>query len=123
MPGGDRTGPWARGPRTGRAMGFCAGYPSPGYIASGGRGGRCFLRRGYGRGMGRGYGRGFGRGSRAEYGPWMDDDPAVAAEPRVWSAPSRNEEKAYLEEVRESLEREMDAIKKRLQELSEAVEE
>ncbi|MBN1664285.1 MAG: DUF5320 domain-containing protein [Deltaproteobacteria bacterium] len=31
MPGGDRTGPAGMGPMTGRAAGFCAGYPTPGY--------------------------------------------------------------------------------------------
>ena len=61
MPRGDRTGPEGRGPRTGRAMGHCAGYDSPGYMNDGGgrgmgRGG------GFGRGMGRGGGRGMGRG-------------------------------------------------------------
>ncbi len=32
MPGGDRTGPWGRGPMTGRATGYCAGYSVPGYM-------------------------------------------------------------------------------------------
>jgi hypothetical protein len=31
MPGGDRTGPAGMGPMTGRAAGYCAGYPMPGY--------------------------------------------------------------------------------------------
>jgi hypothetical protein len=50
MPGGDGTGPGGLGPMTGRAAGFCAGYPVPGYmnpIAGGGFWGR-------GRGGGRG---------------------------------------------------------------------
>ena len=39
MPGGDRTGPAGMGPMTGRAAGFCAGYPVPGYMNPvGGRG-------------------------------------------------------------------------------------
>ena len=33
MPGGDRTGPMGLGPMTGRAAGFCAGYPAPGYMS------------------------------------------------------------------------------------------
>lgn len=56
MPGGDRTGPQGMGPMTGRAAGYCAGYPVPGFANSypgGGFGG------GFGRG--RGYG-GFGGG-------------------------------------------------------------
>ncbi len=32
MPGGDRTGPLGLGPRSGRAAGYCAGYPVPGYM-------------------------------------------------------------------------------------------
>ena len=51
MPGGDRTGPLGAGPMTGRAAGYCAGYPAPGYMnpAPGG---------GYGPGAGWGRGRG-----------------------------------------------------------------
>ncbi|MEW6443770.1 MAG: DUF5320 domain-containing protein [bacterium] len=30
MPGGDRTGPFGWGPMTGRAAGYCAGFPAPG---------------------------------------------------------------------------------------------
>lgn len=30
MPWGDATGPWGMGPMTGRAAGYCAGYPIPG---------------------------------------------------------------------------------------------
>jgi len=30
MPGGDGTGPAGMGPMTGRAAGYCAGYPVPG---------------------------------------------------------------------------------------------
>lgn len=42
MPGGDRTGPGGMGPMTGRAAGYCAGYPIPGFmnpIPGGGFGG------------------------------------------------------------------------------------
>jgi len=39
MPGGDGTGPGGMGPMTGRAAGYCAGYPVPGFMnATGGRG-------------------------------------------------------------------------------------
>ena len=41
MPRGDRTGPQGAGPMTGRAAGYCAGYPVPGYanpIPTGGGG-------------------------------------------------------------------------------------
>jgi len=53
MPGGDRTGPMGLGPMTGRAAGYCAGYPVPGYMNPiPGRGG-------FGRGFGFGHGRGW----------------------------------------------------------------
>jgi len=32
MPFGDGTGPMGLGPMTGRAAGYCAGYPVPGYM-------------------------------------------------------------------------------------------
>ena len=32
MPAGDGTGPFGLGPMTGRAAGYCAGYPVPGYM-------------------------------------------------------------------------------------------
>jgi len=32
MPAGDRTGPLGLGPMTGRAAGYCAGYPVPGLM-------------------------------------------------------------------------------------------
>jgi hypothetical protein len=51
MPSGDRTGPAGIGPMTGRAAGFCAGYPVPGYMNPYGR--RGFFRQGRGRGYGR----------------------------------------------------------------------
>ena len=37
MPGGDGTGPRGMGPMTGRAAGFCAGYPSAGFANAGPR--------------------------------------------------------------------------------------
>ena len=55
MPGGDGTGPAGMGPMTGRAAGYCAGYPVPGGMNP-------VPRRGY---LGRG--RGGGRGWRNWY--------------------------------------------------------
>ena len=55
MPGGDGTGPAGLGPMTGRAAGYCAGYPVPGYMNP--VGGRGFW--GWGRGRGGGGGRGW----------------------------------------------------------------
>jgi len=92
MPGGDRTGPMGMGPMTGRAAGYCAGYPLPGFMnypagpvlgagvgygafpaaygpapygaASMPFGYRAGYLPAYGRGFGRGFGRGRGRGRR-----------------------------------------------------------
>lgn len=60
MPGGDGTGPRGLGPMTGRAAGYCAGHPVPGYMNpvfgrgawSGGAG---WFAYGRGRGGGRGW--------------------------------------------------------------------
>jgi len=93
MPFGDGTGPAGMGPMTGRAAGFCAGYPVPGYMnpvsgragfygvgmpAFGPYGAGAYgygmpyggwLRRGFGFGRGFGRGRGWGRG-RGRFGYW-----------------------------------------------------
>ena len=53
MPGGDGTGPAGMGPMTGRAAGYCAGYPVAGYMNP--VGGRGFWGRGRGGGGGRGW--------------------------------------------------------------------
>ena len=67
MPGGDRTGPMGSGPRTGRGMGVCAGFSSPGYLnPSPGQGRMMRLARRIGRGFRRGHGR-FGKGFGREW--------------------------------------------------------
>jgi len=64
MPGGDGTGPAGLGPMTGRAAGYCAGYPVPGYMnpIPGG---------GWGFGFGRGWGGGYGWGRRHGRNRWV----------------------------------------------------
>ena len=59
MPRGDGTGPMGMGPMTGRAAGYCAGYPVPGFMNP---------TPGGGFGWGRGRGRGRGWGWQAAYG-------------------------------------------------------
>ena len=106
MPGGDGTGPMGRGPMTGRGLGLCAGYSSPGYAAN----------PGYGRGFGRGWGRGFGRGYWGRgRGFWRRD---YYLEPYYQPTQTRDEEKRYLEEMVKELEEEIKNIRNRLQELS-----
>ncbi len=74
MPGGDRTGPMGAGPRTGRAVGYCAGFDGPGYMNPG-------PGRGFGAGRGRFGGfRGAGRGGR----PWGGGRGRVWGGGRGW---------------------------------------
>jgi hypothetical protein len=70
MPFGDRTGPLGFGPRTGRAMGYCAGFPRPGSMNS--VPGQGWF--GFGRGRGRGW-FGGGRGWRHRY--WATGLPGL----------------------------------------------
>ena len=114
MPRGDRTGPAGTGPMTGRGLGYCAGYSTPGFTKGVPRGGGGYRGFGYGRGFGR------GRGYRAwGYGP-----PAYGAGARpyygeggYYGAPASEEEE--LEILRE----EAEALKKQLEEINKRVEE
>ena len=65
MPIGDGTGPAGMGPMTGRAAGYCAGYPMPGYMNpyAGGR---------------IGLGRGIGYAGRMLAGPYTAGRPYYA---------------------------------------------
>ncbi len=65
MARGDKSGPMGQGSMTGRKLGFCAGYDSPGFdkgFGSGMGSGRGFSGR-TGRGLGRGFRRMLGFGS------------------------------------------------------------
>ena len=113
MPRGDGTGPAGMGPMTGRAAGYCAGYPAPGFMNPyGGRGMGRAWGRGGGWGMGMAWRRGWGRGgyAAAPYGP-----PAYG--PPAWSAPSREDELEMLRGQADWLKGEMDAVSERIQEL------
>ncbi|MBD3247467.1 hypothetical protein GF378_02500 [Candidatus Pacearchaeota archaeon] len=107
MPNGDRTGPNGQGPMTGRAMGFCAGYNSPGFTKGVPR---C------GRGMGRGFGRGFGFRRRAFANPTQAQGAmqAQTVQPVQPVVVSENQEKEILEQDLEDLKAEMQDIQERL---------
>jgi len=107
MPAGDRTGPMGMGPMTGRAAGYCAGYPVPGYLNPVG---------GRGIGFGRGYGRGpgMGRGRMARWGGYYPMPYSYGLYP---VQPTSKEEKTLLEDQMKMLQGEMDAIKQRIEEL------
>lgn len=109
MPGGDGTGPGGMGPMTGRAAGYCAGYPVPGFANP-------IPGRGYGFGFGRGMGYGFrgGRGglwAMPNYGYQM---PYAAP---YGAAPTRQQEIEALQGQAEYFENTLSEIKKRIDEL------
>lgn len=105
MPRGDRTGPAGIGPMTGRGLGYCAGFPHPGFMTGGGGFGR-----GWGRGMGWGRGFGYGRG-------WAWAGPAVPGPfgPGLGRAfVSREEARRDLEGYRDELKRELAGVEEEL---------
>jgi len=99
MPRGDGTGPMGAGPRTGRGMGYCSGYDQPGFanLAPGFRGGF-----GFGRG-------GTGRGWRHRY--YATGIPG-------WVTPTPEQETADLKAQADWLKGQLDAIQKRIEELT-----
>lgn len=111
MPRGDQTGPDGQGPMTGRGLGYCAGYPNPGFMNNAfGRG----FRGGF-RGRGRiGYGRGLGLGFRGGRGPGYYPD---FYDYPPYSAPTKEEELQMLKNQSKSIKKEMEEIQKRISEL------
>lgn len=121
MPRGDQTGPWGMGSMTGRAMGYCAGFPVAGYLNPG-------IGRGFGRGRGfRGFwGRGGGRGryfaggypfwGGAGYGaPWATAPYPAPNYPAATA--SRYGEMELLKEQASYFENALSDIKERISEL------
>ncbi len=104
MPLEDRTGPLGLGPMTGRGLGYCAGYGTPGYANPIGYWWRGF---GFGRGFGRGYG----------YGRFLALYPYYGIPYRAPYGLSVKDEKAILTEQAKAIENELKAIKERLTEL------
>ena len=105
MPGGDRTGPVGMGPMTGRAAGYCAGLPTPGFIsAPGGRGFR---------------GRGFGGGGRGRrnwfYATGLTGRQRAAA--GMPAAVSKEQELNLLKQQAQIIEQQMKQLQERIQQL------
>ena len=147
MPGGDGTGPAGMGPMTGRAAGYCAGYPVPGYANPiPGRGLGFRLRSGFAGGYGGQVGRGLGFGfcGRRGWGgyrgapnaaPAYPYSGAIApyatpygAAPHAWQAggqvgPTREQEADMLKGQAEYFEDALEGIKKRIAELESKSEE
>jgi hypothetical protein len=98
---------------TGRGMGYCAGYPVPGYLNPPGWGW------GYGRGGGWGRGRGF-RHWRWRYppAPFFPGYAAPYAPPAPVSPPSDEAELEFLKSEAARLEAALKEINARIKELS-----
>ena len=120
MPRGDGTGPAGMGPMTGRAAGYCAGYPVPGfmnpYVWGRGGGGRRGWRNWYYRTSMPGW-------SRAAQGmPAWGTAPGAFAPPYPPYAPqgpSAEEEIEMLKEQSGILSEQIELINKRISELQE----
>ncbi|MBY9008556.1 MAG: DUF5320 domain-containing protein [Candidatus Lokiarchaeota archaeon] len=120
MPGGDRTGPRGLGIRTGRVLGYCAGYDAPGSTYGPGFS--------YGRGGGRGMvwssgrGRGYGRGwdyREPIYPPIIHTAPVYTS--RIPLEPV--DKLAMLKQEKSYLESEVKGIGKALEDISKSIEE
>ncbi|MFX1390587.1 MAG: DUF5320 domain-containing protein [Promethearchaeota archaeon] len=119
MPGGDRTGPRGLGSRTGRGLGYCAGYDTPGYTKGPGMGlgGGRWWGGGYGRGFG--YGRGRGWGYRMPiYSPGYSPYP-IRYVPEITS----EDQLSMLKQEQEYLESELNGISSTIKEISKKIEE
>ena len=113
MPGGDRTGPAGMGPMTGRAAGFCAGYPAPGFVGGG-------YGRGFGGGRGRGRGNwGYGRGAARWTLPAFVGAGYPAPPPSAPAAPATSDEQLVdaLKQQLEGLTQALNDVKSRIAEL------
>ena len=140
MPGGDGTGPGGLGPMTGRAAGYCAGYPVPGFMNPvGGRGFGGMGRGAWGGGRGRRnwfYATGMPGWMRAgsgypAWGTYPQAAPATgyAAPPAApaagygmpsvgaWPQMTQEQEANALKGQAEYFEDMLDGIKKRIEEL------
>lgn len=107
MAQGDKTGPMGQGPMTGRGLGYCAGYDSPGLTR--GFGGDRGQSRGFGGGCSQGRGRGFSRGMGRGFG---FNSPNTTQ----FQGPN-NDEISSLKAQAESLKRAQQEIERRLNDL------
>ena len=121
MPGGDGTGPGGMGPMTGRGAGYCAGYSVPGYINTyGGRYAGAGRASGGGFGRGRGYRNQFYATSLPGWARYNMGYPAWGGAAGYPFAPDiePDQEKEILKSQSKALQKQMDEIKVRLDELS-----
>ena len=123
MPRGDRTGPAGAGPMTGRGLGYCAGYSTPGFTKGYPRGGGGFGRGFWGRGRGFRGGPGWGAYGPGYYGPYPSYPPAPTTgragyyPPAGAPAQGGQSEVEYLQDEAKVLEQQLEEIRARLDEL------
>lgn len=113
MPRGDGTGPWGLGPMTGRAAGYCAGYPVPGFMNP-------YIGR---LGLGFGWGRGRGRGFRRTFWPaysYSMIPPLPYGIGLYQPTVEPKQEIGILNEEAKALKEQLEVINKRISELEEA---
>lgn len=118
MPGGNRTGPRGQGPMTGRGLGYCTGFDSPGFTVDQGYGfGRSYGR--FSRGRGRGY-------VRAGYiDPYFTPyrligsylAPRIPVSPPVDQLTMLKQEKNYLDSELKEIGSALEDISKKIEEL------
>jgi len=108
MPRGDGTGPAGMGPMTGRAAGYCAGYPVPGFANP-------IPGRGSGFGYGRGLGLGF-RGGRRAF-PFFGYGYGYPYAPSLGTEPTPQQEIEVLQNQSKYLQDSLEGINKRIAEL------
>jgi hypothetical protein len=121
MPRGDGTGPAGMGPMTGRAAGYCAGYPVPGYMnpAPG------YGAYGTGWGRGRGYRNwyyatglpGWARAARGypAYGGYVNPAISYPYAPQLTAKQEMdmlNQEAEYLREQLDAIQNQIETLKK-----------
>jgi len=108
MPGGDQTGPLGQGPMTGRGLGYCTGYNSPGYANP-------ISRRFFGRGFGRGFG-----WRRWDFAAIERVVPVYPAQPQQ---PTKEQEVTMLEDDAKAVEAEQKALSQELEKIKKRIEE
>jgi hypothetical protein len=104
MPRGDGTGPNAQGAMTGRGLGYCTGYNSPGFT------------KGPGMGLGRGMG-GRGRGNRFRFFATGVPGWQVTPQQPLHPVQDKNTEIKVLEQQKNAIEKQLENIKKKLEDL------
>ncbi len=114
MPGGDGTGPMGMGPMTGRAAGYCAGSPAPGFANAPG-----------GRGLGGG---GFGRGGRGRRNQFHATgltgwQRAAGATSAFGTAPVRDPAAVGKEQELELLKQQAQAMEQQMKQLQEQIQQ